>query len=188
MQPAPVTIRSHGPAWNGRAPSTVGEYILRANTAGLSWPLPETLDERALERRLLPAAAVSAPVERRRRSCQPAWFARTRGLGQTNSPSGIAGSCTYDAGYLANDRFVSRMECAWRRQAPAVERSAPGSNGASRSVACSTLSLSRSGLAPVRFSACARCTCPRSPRGPASGTRSRSCRCQRRRRTSRCLP
>ena len=29
------------------SPSTVGDYIRRANTAGLSWPLPEALDERA---------------------------------------------------------------------------------------------------------------------------------------------
>ena len=46
------------------SPSTVGEYIRRANTAGLSWPLPERLDERALEGRLFPTAAVSARVER----------------------------------------------------------------------------------------------------------------------------
>ena len=46
------------------SPSTVGEYIRRANTAGLSWPLPDTLDERALDARLFPAAAVSARVER----------------------------------------------------------------------------------------------------------------------------
>ena len=46
------------------SPSTVGEYIRRANTAGLSWPLPETLDERALEGRLFPTAVVSARVER----------------------------------------------------------------------------------------------------------------------------
>ena len=46
------------------SPSTVGEYIRRANTAGLSWPLPETLDEHALEGRLFPTAAVSVRVER----------------------------------------------------------------------------------------------------------------------------
>ena len=46
------------------SPSTVGEYIHRAKTAGLSWPLPEKLDERALEGRLFPSAAVSARVER----------------------------------------------------------------------------------------------------------------------------
>ena len=46
------------------SPSTVGEYIHRAKTAGLSWPLPEKLDERALEGRLFPSVAVSARDER----------------------------------------------------------------------------------------------------------------------------
>ena len=46
------------------SPSTVGDYIRRARTAGLSWPLPEGLDERALEARLFPCAEVSARVER----------------------------------------------------------------------------------------------------------------------------
>jgi transposase len=36
----------------GRA--TVGEYLRRATAAGLSWPLPEGLDEAELERRLFP--------------------------------------------------------------------------------------------------------------------------------------
>ena len=36
------------------SPSTVGEYIRRAKTAGLSWPLPKRLDERALEGRVFP--------------------------------------------------------------------------------------------------------------------------------------
>ncbi|MCE6949669.1 hypothetical protein LAZ29_01810 [Cereibacter sphaeroides] len=34
--------------------STVGEYLRRADVAGLSWPLPEELDEEELERRLFP--------------------------------------------------------------------------------------------------------------------------------------
>ena len=46
------------------SPSTVGDYIRRARTARLSWPLPEGLDERALEARLFPSAEVSARVER----------------------------------------------------------------------------------------------------------------------------
>ena len=45
------------------SPSTVGEYIRRAKTAGLSWPLPEKLDERPLEGRLFPTA-VPARAER----------------------------------------------------------------------------------------------------------------------------
>ena len=38
------------------SPSTVGDSIRRAQVAGLSWPLPEGLDERALEARLFPGA------------------------------------------------------------------------------------------------------------------------------------
>jgi transposase len=37
----------------GRA--TVGEYLRRATAAGLSWPLPEGLDEAELERKLFPS-------------------------------------------------------------------------------------------------------------------------------------
>ena len=36
------------------ARSSVGEYLKRAAAAGLSWPLPEALDETAIERRLFP--------------------------------------------------------------------------------------------------------------------------------------
>ena len=46
------------------SPSTVGDYIRRAQVAGLSWPLPEGLDERALEARLFPGAGVPAPAQR----------------------------------------------------------------------------------------------------------------------------
>ena len=46
------------------SPSTIGDYIRRAKTAGLSWPLPEALDEPALEARLFPVAPVEPGVER----------------------------------------------------------------------------------------------------------------------------
>ena len=46
------------------SPSTVGDYIRRAEVAGLSWPLPDKLDECALEARLFPGAAVPTRVER----------------------------------------------------------------------------------------------------------------------------
>jgi transposase len=43
---------------------TVAEYVRRAQAAGLSWPLPPTLDETALERQLF-VTAQSAPAARR---------------------------------------------------------------------------------------------------------------------------
>ena len=36
-------------------------------------------------------------------------------VGGTGEFSGVTGSCTYDVDYLANNRYVSRLECAWRR-------------------------------------------------------------------------
>ena len=42
------------------SPATVGKYIRRAEMQGLSWPLPEPLDDAALERRLFPAPVLSA--------------------------------------------------------------------------------------------------------------------------------
>lgn len=40
---------------------TVAEYVRRAQAAGLSWPLPATLDDTALERLLFPAAPAPPP-------------------------------------------------------------------------------------------------------------------------------
>jgi transposase len=36
------------------SPATVGEYLRRAQAAGLGWPLPEALDESMLQRRIFP--------------------------------------------------------------------------------------------------------------------------------------
>lgn len=38
----------------GISPSTVGDHLRRAQAAGLSWPLPQGLDESVLERLLFP--------------------------------------------------------------------------------------------------------------------------------------
>lgn len=48
---------------------TVGEYLRRAEKAGLSWPLPESLDDAALELRLFPPP-VTVPAEQR---TEPDW-------------------------------------------------------------------------------------------------------------------
>ena len=45
----------------GIARSTVAEYLRRAEAAGLTWPLPEGLDEASLEQRLFaPSGALPA--------------------------------------------------------------------------------------------------------------------------------
>jgi hypothetical protein len=43
---------------------TVAEYVRRAQAAGLSWPLPDALDDTVLERQLF-ATAAQTPVARR---------------------------------------------------------------------------------------------------------------------------
>ena len=55
---------------------TVAEYVRRAQVAGLSWPLPETLDDTALERLLFPAAPAPPPGAR----LVPDWSAVHREL------------------------------------------------------------------------------------------------------------
>ena len=41
----------------GVSPTTAGDYVRRAERAGLTWPLPESLDDAALGRRLLMSPA-----------------------------------------------------------------------------------------------------------------------------------
>lgn len=48
----------------GIARSTVAEYLRRARTAGLTWPLPDDVDEVALEQQLFPPV-VSIPADKR---------------------------------------------------------------------------------------------------------------------------
>ena len=42
------------------SPATVGKCIRRAEARGVSWPLPDSVDDAGLERRLFPAPAPSA--------------------------------------------------------------------------------------------------------------------------------
>lgn len=57
----------------GVGKTTVIEYLRRAARAGLSWPLPERLDEVGLERLLFPPA----PPAKGRRFAEPDWAARS---------------------------------------------------------------------------------------------------------------
>ena len=45
------------------AKAGMGDSLRRAKVAGLSWPLPEGMDERTLEARLFPGAGVPAPAQ-----------------------------------------------------------------------------------------------------------------------------
>ncbi len=44
----------------GVGAGTVSEYLQRARQAGLTWPLPEDLDDAALEARIFPVASEAA--------------------------------------------------------------------------------------------------------------------------------
>ena len=48
----------------GTSPSTVGEYLRRAKVAGVSWPVPEALDDAGLERRLFRMLNAAAKYSR----------------------------------------------------------------------------------------------------------------------------
>ena len=62
---AGLSIRAIGRSIHA-SPSTVGDYIRRAEVAGLSWPLPHGMDERGLEAALFPPPrfAFAAPVRK----------------------------------------------------------------------------------------------------------------------------
>ena len=63
--------------------TTVADYLGRARTAGLGWPLPEGLDDGALEARLFASAALPPGPGRdsRPRSCTAARWRRRLGGG-----------------------------------------------------------------------------------------------------------
>ena len=69
----------------GIANSTVSDYVRRAAAAGLSWPLPEGLDDAALEAALFPAPPPS----------------RESAIGLAESVVGIAGMGTSAANACA---------------------------------------------------------------------------------------
>jgi transposase len=53
----------------GIGKTAVGEYVRRAAVAGLSWPLPDEIDDGELERRLFPPADTAPPAAR----TEPDW-------------------------------------------------------------------------------------------------------------------
>ena len=69
------SARQIGPSV-GVGRSTVAEYLRRAEVAGLSWPLPEGLDDETLERRLFPPT----PPAKGRQFAEADWAAAHREL------------------------------------------------------------------------------------------------------------
>ena len=103
----------------GASPSTVGDYIRRAKAAGLAWPLPEGLDERALEARLFPGVTTPARVER----AIPQWadiHAELRGKGVTLALLWQEYKTAHPEG-LQYSQFCERYR-AWRRRLDVVMR------------------------------------------------------------------
>src|SRR5678815_18984 len=47
----------------GIGKTAVGEYVRRAAVAGLSWPIPDAIDDAELERRLFPPTDAAARME-----------------------------------------------------------------------------------------------------------------------------
>ena len=48
----------------GIGKTAVGEYVRRAAVAGLSWPIPDEIDDAELERRLFPAGRIRRRLRR----------------------------------------------------------------------------------------------------------------------------
>ena len=53
----------------GIGKTAVGEYVRRAAVAGLSWPIPDEIDDAELERRLFPPATTASSTTR----TEPDW-------------------------------------------------------------------------------------------------------------------
>jgi len=61
LKAAGMSVRQIASSTNaGR--TAVGEYLARAEAAGIGWPLPEGLDEEALEAKLFPPPGDDAPA------------------------------------------------------------------------------------------------------------------------------
>ena len=111
----------------GVGKTTVIEYLRRAGRAGLSWPLPEGLDEAALERLLFPPPLPS----KGRQLAEPDWAAIHRELKRPGVTLALLwdeyrGQHPYGYGYSAfcehYRRWVGRLSPVMRQRHAAGER------------------------------------------------------------------
>ena len=128
LKAAGLTIREVA-ANTGAARTTVYEYLVRAETAGLSWPLPEDMDEEALEALLVPTGHRRAG----RRRPVPDWRRGAPGAAQRQARDAAAvlarveGRATQTAGATASsashyDRWLGAQDVVMRLSYPAGER------------------------------------------------------------------
>ena len=103
------------------SPSTVGDYIRRARTAGLSWPLPERLDERASKcdcspsRRPRRALSVSYRIGSRSTPNAAARASPSRYCGRSTRPSTPRG-CNTQGRAIRNKKLTGPAKLAHRRE------------------------------------------------------------------------
>lgn len=111
----------------GVGKTTVIEYLRRAGTAGVSWPLPEGLDEAALERLLFPPP----PPSKGRQIAEPNWAAIHRELKRPGVTLALLwdeyrGGHPEGYGYSAfcehYRRWAGRLSPVMRQRHPAGER------------------------------------------------------------------
>jgi len=102
----------------GASPSTVGDYVRRAQLAGLGWPLPEGMSERAVEARLFPPAK---PAHLERPLPQWPWVHRElRRKGVTLALLWQEYKAEHEDG-LQYSQFCERYR-VWRKRVDAVMR------------------------------------------------------------------
>ena len=103
----------------GIGKTAVGEYVRRAAVAGLSWPIPDEIDDAELERRLFPPADTSSCAAR----TEPDWshiHAELKGRGVTLALLWQEYRAEHAQGY-AYSWFCERHS-DWRKRISATRR------------------------------------------------------------------
>ena len=110
------------------AKAGMGDSVRRAKVAGLGWPLPEGMDERALEARLFPDAGVPAPARR----AMPDWAHVHTELRRKGGALSLLWQ-EYKAEHLDGIQYTRLLQCAVQGAIPWRVRIPPGSRCSGRS-------------------------------------------------------